>query len=111
MPPHADGGAVPYAIAYTDDAELDLRALPKRDQQTVLRTVPGYLAHEPAVRAGARKPLDPNPHGAAWQLRLGDLRVLYAIDEPARIVWVLRIGRKVRERLFLRGVPVEMRVQ
>lgn len=101
---------MPYAITYARDAELDLRFLRKRERQTILQTLPRYLAHEPAAPSNARQPLDPNPFGAPWELRLGDLRVLYAIDEPAQTVRVLRAGRKVRERLYLRGVPVEMRL-
>jgi mRNA-degrading endonuclease RelE of RelBE toxin-antitoxin system len=29
-----------------------------------------------------------------WRLRLGDLRVVYLIDEPAGIVIVLRVARR-----------------
>jgi hypothetical protein len=35
--------------------------------------------------------------------------VYYDIDETARIVRVLRVGRKVREQVTLRGGPTDMR--
>jgi mRNA-degrading endonuclease RelE of RelBE toxin-antitoxin system len=101
---------VPYRIEVAAEAEEDLRSLPKRDQQLVRAALPRYLADTPEAESHARKPLDPNPFGAGWELRLGDLRVLYAIDGQVPVVWVLRVGRTVRERLFLRGVPVETRL-
>ncbi|HEV8637528.1 MAG TPA: addiction module toxin RelE [Chloroflexota bacterium] len=99
-----------YRITYTRDAELDIRALRKQEQARLYESVPRYLTHEPAAPSNARQPLDPNPFEAPWELRLGELRVLYAIDEPAQTVEVLRAGRKQGNRLFLRGVPVEMRL-
>jgi mRNA interferase RelE/StbE len=45
--------------------------------------------------------IDPRPPGATklaatdfWRVRVGDLRVIYAIDEPARLVVVLRVARR-----------------
>lgn len=45
--------------------------------------------------------LDPRPPGAAklsgtdfWRIRIGDLRVIYAIDEAASLVVVLRVARR-----------------
>ena len=101
---------MPYAITYARDAELDLRSLRKNEQQRVRALVPSHLAHEPAAPSHARKPLDPNPYGAGWELRLGNLRVLYAIDDPAQSIRVLRVGWKDGNRLYLRGVPVETRL-
>jgi mRNA-degrading endonuclease RelE of RelBE toxin-antitoxin system len=101
---------VPYRIEVSPNAELDMQSLRKREQQTVRPALPQYLAHEPGARSTKRRPLDPNPFGAPWELRLGDLRVLYAIDEPAQVVRVLRVGRKEGNRLYLRGVPVETRL-
>jgi hypothetical protein len=69
-----------------------------------------YLADEPDAPSGARKRLDPNPLGTAWELRLGDLRVFYAVEQAlAPLVRVERVGRKVRERVVIRGAVVEMR--
>jgi mRNA-degrading endonuclease RelE of RelBE toxin-antitoxin system len=101
---------VPYRIQVSPTAELDLRSLRKREGQAVRPALPRYLTHEPSARSTKRRPLDPNPFDADWELRLGDLRVLYAIDEPAQVVRVLRVGRKEGNRLYLRGVPVETRL-
>jgi mRNA interferase RelE/StbE len=45
--------------------------------------------------------IEPRPPGSAklvgsdfWRLRVGDLRVIYAIDDDARLVVVLRVARR-----------------
>jgi mRNA interferase RelE/StbE len=45
--------------------------------------------------------IDPRPAGAAklagsefWRIRVGDLRVIHSIDDPARLVVVLRVARR-----------------
>jgi mRNA interferase RelE/StbE len=60
----------------------------------------------PGVAAALRGPilalaLEPRPPGSAklagtdfWRLRVGDLRVIYAIDEPVGMVIVLRVARR-----------------
>jgi mRNA interferase RelE/StbE len=68
--------------------------------QRQLRKVP------PDATARARAPIlalarDPRPPGSAaltgspfWRLRVGDLRVVYSIDDGARTVVVLRVVRR-----------------
>lgn len=60
----------------------------------------------PGVAAALRGPilalgLDPRPPGVAklsgtdfWRLRVGDLRLIYAIDSRAKIVVILRVARR-----------------
>jgi mRNA interferase RelE/StbE len=60
----------------------------------------------PGAAAGLRGPilalgLDPRPLGATklmdsdfWRLRVGDLRVIYAIDVRAKVVVVVRVARR-----------------
>jgi mRNA interferase RelE/StbE len=60
----------------------------------------------PAETARLRGPilalaLDPRPGGVVrvvggpfWRLRVGDLRIVYAIDDEARTVVVLRVARR-----------------
>jgi mRNA interferase RelE/StbE len=45
--------------------------------------------------------IDPRPAGAAklartefWRLRIGDLRIIYAIDDSADVVVVLKVARR-----------------
>lgn len=52
--------------------------------------------------------IDPRPPGAAkiggsafWRVRVGELRLVYAIDDPERVVIVLRVARR-SERTYRR---------
>lgn len=60
----------------------------------------------PGVAAALRAPilslaLDPRPPGVGklagsdfWRLRIGELRVVYLIDDSSRVVVVLRVARR-----------------
>ena len=68
-------------------------------QRQLSRLPPGAAAQlrGPILALG----LDPRPDGATkltgtdfWRIRVGSLRVTYAIDDRARIVVVLRVARR-----------------
>jgi len=51
------------------------------------------------------------PFGATWEIRFGPgnrFRVLYDIDEEPRVVRIMAIGEKQRERLFVGGEEVQL---
>lgn len=74
----------------------------------VFDAVDEQLGHEPTVETRNRKPMRPNPL-APWELRIGVLRVYYDVqEEPEKVVTVLAIGIKVRNRVFIGGVEVEL---
>jgi mRNA-degrading endonuclease RelE of RelBE toxin-antitoxin system len=98
-----------YSIDFTPDATLDLGAIPKRDEVIVRDSVLRYLKDEPTAPSHKRKELAPNPLGARWELRLGELRVYYDVDGAAQRVRVLRVGRKFRESIVIRGVATDLR--
>ncbi len=90
---------MPYRIEYSPDAEDNLRALTARRQSIVLNSVDKRLSHEPAVETRNRKPMRPNPV-APWELRVGDLRVYYDVEnEPEAVVRILAVGVKERSRV------------
>ena len=78
----------PWRVELAPAAQRQLRKLP------------------PDATARARGPIlalgfDPRPPGAVslgatpfWRLRAGDLRIVYAIDEAARTVVILRVARR-----------------
>ncbi len=78
----------PWRVELAPAAQRQLRKLP------------------PDATARARGPIlalgrDPRPLGAvalagssAWRLRIGDVRIVYAIDETASTVVVLRVARR-----------------
>lgn len=84
-----------YRIEYSPVTEAHLRALTKRQQVIVLDTVEKQLQYQPAVEAMNRKLMRPNPV-APWELRIGNLRVYYDIDEEEYTVYILAVGVKER---------------
>lgn len=97
-----------YLILFSPDAEDHLRALTARQRSTIFDTVDEQLAHEPTVETRNRKPMRPNPI-APWELRIGDLRVYYDIQEdPEKLVTILAIGVKDRNRIRIGGEEIEL---
>lgn len=97
----------PYRIEYASTAERHLRGLSARERRVVLNTVEQQLSFEAAVETRHRKRRRPNPR-APWELRIGDLRVYYDVEEtPERVVQVLAVGVKRRNRVFIAGEEVE----
>src|SRR5437879_5308266 len=90
-----------FAIIYSPEAVDHLAALPRASQKLVLDEVDRQLAHEPALPTRKRKVLRPNPI-APWELRLGDLRVFYAVEEqPQPRVTVAAVGLKRHNELWI----------
>ena len=92
-----------YDIEYSPDSVEHLQALTARQRSMVFDKVDEQLRNEPTVETKNRKPMRPNPV-APWELRIGDLRVYYDIEEsPTNVVTVLAVGVKVRDRVRIGG--------
>lgn len=104
---------MPYRVAYSAAAELDMRRpyLSVRDETTVRALARQLLTEQPDAESSRRRRMDPNPLAATWELRLGELRAYYDIDEASRTVWIVRVGHKRRERVVVRGIQVDLREQ
>jgi mRNA-degrading endonuclease RelE of RelBE toxin-antitoxin system len=89
-----------FQIVITSEAENHLRSLTAREQRIVEAAVVNRLQEKPATPTKAIKRLRPNPF-AEYELRVGDLRVLYNV-EGAEVVLLL-IGRKSGNRLVVAG--------
>jgi mRNA-degrading endonuclease RelE of RelBE toxin-antitoxin system len=88
-----------YRIEYSPEAENHLRRLTARERVTVLDGVDEQLAYTPTEETRNRKPMPPNPL-APWELRIGDLRVYYDVEEdPERVVNIRAVGIKERNRI------------
>jgi mRNA-degrading endonuclease RelE of RelBE toxin-antitoxin system len=91
---------MPFRITITDEAEAQLFALSARERGTAETAIVARLRDQPTVPTKAVKRLRPNPV-CEFELRVGDLRVLYdVVDEE---VIVLIIGRKVGNTLVVNG--------
>jgi mRNA-degrading endonuclease RelE of RelBE toxin-antitoxin system len=105
---------VVYRIDFSPAAEEHLRALTARQRATVFDTIDEKLKDQPDVETRNRKPMRPNPL-APWELRIGDLRVYYDIqedyvveDNPEPRVLILAVGIKDRDRLMIGGEEVNL---
>jgi mRNA-degrading endonuclease RelE of RelBE toxin-antitoxin system len=97
-----------YRIEYTPEASEHLGALSAYQQALVLDRVEKQLRHQPTIATRNRKLLRANPI-AAWELRVGSLRVYFDVDElPDRVVTVRAVGLKVRERVIIGAHEVEL---
>lgn len=97
-----------YAIEYSPDTLDHFRALTVRQRTTVLEAVDIQLMYEPTVETRNRKPMRPNPL-APWELRIGDLRVYYDVEEaPEPKVLIRAIGIKERNRVRIGRKEIEL---
>lgn len=102
--------AVAYAIRFSDEADEQLASLTAHQRAIVLDAVESQLLHQPSVETRNRKHMEPGQPNfvAPWELRVGDLRVYYDAEEsPERIVVVVAIGVKVRNRVWIGGRKYE----
>ncbi len=99
---------MPHRIEYSPDAEEHLRALTARQQRIVLDTVDNQLAHHPTRETRNRKPMRPNPM-APWELRIGNLRVYYDVEEePEPVVYIRAVGVKERNRVRIGKEAIDL---
>jgi len=97
-----------FAIIYSPEAVDHLQALPKATQVLVVDQVDEQLTHEPALATRKRKLLRPNPI-APWELRLGDVRVFYDVQEqPDGLVKIAAVGIKQHNELWIGKERIEL---
>ena len=83
-----------FRIEYAPATVAHLKALTARQQAIVLDGVVRHLSVDPTAETRHRKQMRPNPL-AAWELRLGNLRVYFDIvSEPEPRVVVIAVGMK-----------------
>jgi mRNA-degrading endonuclease RelE of RelBE toxin-antitoxin system len=93
---------MPYRITISEVATSQLEFLPVRDQRIIEAGVLARLPLAPSVLSKAIKRLRPNSV-AEFELRIGDFRVLYNVEEAVQEVVLLIVGRKVGNSLFVGG--------
>ncbi len=91
-----------YEIVFADGARAHLRYLIAAERKTVLEEIEKQLTHDATVRTKNRKPMEPNPL-ASWELRVGDLRGYYDVQNDPPVVSVLAIGEKLRNEVRIGG--------
>ena len=78
----------PYRIAVTARFKRSFRSLPKEVQERVYRAILG-LMESPFIGVKLRGELS-----GLWRLRVGEYRIIYAIEEETRRVVLLDVGHR-----------------
>ena len=88
-----------YEIEFSEGVENDLRSIPVHDRNVVLDAIERQLMHTPGAETRNRKmltslvpPFESVP--PIWELRVGEYRVFYDLDEEFGKVYVRAIRRK-----------------
>lgn len=98
--------AMPFQINLTTDAEADLAHFKAQEQRVILDGIELHLRLEADQESKRRKQLRPNPI-APWELRIDKYRVFYDVEDDTT-VWIIAIGEKQHNDLFIRGRKVTL---
>src|SRR5438309_252861 len=90
---------MPFAVQITSSALAELKDVKAFYRRQIAQAIDEQLPHQPLVPTRNRKPLpDVEPSFACepplWELRVGEYRVFYDVDEAEQIVHV----RAVRDK-------------
>lgn len=102
----------PYLLVYDFEIPRHLRAIERKHHSFIRETIEAQLTYEPDVETANRKPLErPVTFTARWELRFGPanrFRVYYRIEPEAYEVYVLAIGVKLRDVMYIGGEEYEL---
>jgi mRNA-degrading endonuclease RelE of RelBE toxin-antitoxin system len=94
-----------YKLIYDVEVHRHLSAIDRKYHSLIRREMEESLTYEPETETRNRKPLlRPSIFGTSWELRFGpsnSFRIFYRADREARVVYILAIGIKKRDRLFI----------
>jgi len=97
-----------FELEFTPDAWTHLQGFLPKDRRILLDAIDTQLRYEPNVETRNRKPMRANLL-ATWELRVGKFRIFYDIDDDkVKIVYILAIGYKEHNQLFINGKRFEL---
>jgi mRNA-degrading endonuclease RelE of RelBE toxin-antitoxin system len=101
-----------FELVYAPQVKEHLKAIERKYFGLIRQEIEAQLQFEPDVETRNRKPLKRAvAFEAEWEIRFGPnnrFRVFYEIDRDAGVVYILAIGVKVRDRLYIGGEEVEL---
>ena len=101
-----------YELIYDTKVRGHLAKIDRKYHSLIQRHIEGCVAYNPESETRNRKPLSrPSVLGSAWELRFGprnSFRVFYRTNPNEREVYVLAIGVKRGNRLFIGGKEFEL---
>ena len=100
-----------FTILFAPETLAHLDVIERKDHRLIRQTIEKQLSFLPGQVTRNRKPLEqPAPFDATWELRFGPghrFRVFYEVDSSTRVIHVLAIGVKERNRLRIGGEEFE----
>jgi mRNA-degrading endonuclease RelE of RelBE toxin-antitoxin system len=94
-----------FILIFAPEVVEHLAVIEARHHSFIRKTIKEQLSSTPEVATRNRKLLEqPAPFDARWELRFGPdnrFRVFYQVDTQRRSVWILAIGVKERNRLWI----------
>ncbi len=94
-----------YTIIYDKEVKAHLHSIERKYYGLIKKEIHSHLLYEPEKETKNRKPLSrPSALGTAWELRFGQenkFRVFYRADRRQKTVYVLAMGVKIKERLYV----------
>jgi mRNA-degrading endonuclease RelE of RelBE toxin-antitoxin system len=101
-----------FRLIFAPETVEHLDAIELKYHRLIAKTIDEQLTFAPESQARNRKPLEQAaPYEATWELRFGPgnrFRVFYEVDSAEQTVWVLAIGVKTGDRLFIGGEEFEL---
>jgi mRNA-degrading endonuclease RelE of RelBE toxin-antitoxin system len=102
----------PYSLAFAPVVHEHLGAIEAKYDSLIREKTKEQLTHEPDAETRNRKPVQPPAaFQAEWAIRFGPnnrFRVFYQIDQESRVVRIVAIGVKDRNRLLVGGKEVTL---
>ncbi len=102
----------PFTLIYAPVVKEHLKTIEAKYYSLIRRTIERQLRFEPDVETKNRKPLKhPAPFETAWEIRFGPdnrFRVFYEVDQESHKVFILAVGQKKGNRLFIAGEEFEL---
>ena len=92
----------PFEIEYVRSIRGDLANFDVSVRRRILDSIDLHLSHQPTVETSRVKQLRPNQTGR-WELRIGDYRAIYDVQEETRRVTIKVIGEKRGNQMFVQG--------
>jgi mRNA-degrading endonuclease RelE of RelBE toxin-antitoxin system len=100
-----------FELVYAPQVKEHLKAIERKYYGLIRQEIEAQLQFEPDVETRNRKPLRRAiAFEAQWEICFGPnnrFRVFYEVDPEAGTVYILAIGVKVRDRLYIGGEEVE----
>ena len=88
-----------YEIEFSESVEKDLRKIRAYNRKIILDMIERQLTHRPNIETKNRKilinlipPFESIP--PVWELRVGDYRVFYDVDQDSEKVFVRAVRKK-----------------